>query len=174
MLEARREVIQWVHSEGVYEIVPMQECVDSCQKLLDLIWVDTDKSVDPSDRKLRSRLCAREYKTKKQGTIQPALPASLLFSAMPPLESVKALVSIMMSAGWSNEGKPLKLKHCDTSRAPFLGTARRLIYVKLSAEYCQKHGEDKIGKFVKSMYGTQDASHTWQLDYVNLICCESG
>ena len=24
------------------------------------------------------------------------------------------------------------------------------------------------------MYGTQDASHIWQLDYVNLICGESG
>ena len=26
---ARREEIEWVHSEGVYEIVPMQECIDS-------------------------------------------------------------------------------------------------------------------------------------------------
>ena len=43
VLAARREEIDWVHSEGVYEIVPMQECKDAGMKPLDLIWVDTDK-----------------------------------------------------------------------------------------------------------------------------------
>ena len=38
VLAARREEIDWVHSEGVYEIVPM----DAGMKPLDLIWVDTD------------------------------------------------------------------------------------------------------------------------------------
>ena len=81
----------------------MQECKDAGKKLLDLVWVDTDKSVDPAHRKIRSRLCAREYKTKKQGKIQRALLASQLFSAMPLLEAVKVLVSIMMSVGLSNK-----------------------------------------------------------------------
>ena len=93
MFAARREKIDWVHSEGVYEIVPVQECRDAGMKPLDLIWVDTDKSVDPTHKKIRSRLCAREYKTKKQGKIQRALPASQLFCATPPLEAVKVLVS---------------------------------------------------------------------------------
>ena len=57
---------------------------------LDLIWVDTDKSVDPTRKKVRSRLCTREYKTKKPNKIQRALPASHLFSTMAPLEAVKA------------------------------------------------------------------------------------
>ena len=70
LLAARREEIDWVHSEGVFEIVPMQECRDVGMKQLDLIWVNTDKSVDPTRKKIRSRLCAREYKTKKQGKIQ--------------------------------------------------------------------------------------------------------
>ena len=30
-------------AEGVYEIVPMQECRDAGMKPLDLIWMDTDK-----------------------------------------------------------------------------------------------------------------------------------
>ena len=70
LLAARREEIDWVHSGGVHEIVPMLECRDADMKPLDLIWVDTDKSVDPTHKKIRSRLCAREYKTKKQGKIQ--------------------------------------------------------------------------------------------------------
>ena len=81
---------------------------------MDLIWVDTDKSVDP----------AREYKTKRQGKIQRALPASQLFSAMPPLEAVKMLVSSMMSINFSNLGNPLKSRHYDINRAHFQGTPR--------------------------------------------------
>ena len=103
--------IEWVHSEGVHEIVPMQECRDAGMKPLDPIWVDTDKSVDPTRRTIRSRMCAREYKTKKQGKIQRSLPASQLFSAWPPLEAVKVLVSVMMSVSLSNKGKPLRLRH---------------------------------------------------------------
>ena len=164
VLAARREEIDWVHSEGVYEIVSMQECGDAGVKPLDLIWVDTDKSVDPTRKKIRSRLCATEYKTKKQGKIQRALPASQLFSAMPPLEAAKVLVSIMMSVSLSNKGKTLKLRHRDINKLHFQGTAQRLIYIKLPAEDRQKNGEDKVGRLIKSMYGTQDASHVWQLD----------
>ena len=80
------------------------------------------------------------------------------------------LVSIMMSVSWSNKGKPLKLRHYDISRAHFQETALRFIYIRLPAEDRQKYGEDKVGRKVKSMYGTQDACHIWQLDYVNLIC----
>ena len=122
VLAAGREEIGWVQSEGVYEIVPVQECRDVGMKPLDLM------SVDPTRKKIRSRLCAREYKTKKQGKIQPALPASQLCFATSPLEAVKLLVSIMMSVSLSNKGKPLKLRHYDTSRAHFQGTAQRLIY----------------------------------------------
>ena len=144
MLAAGREEIHWVHSEGVYEIVPMQECKDASMKPLDLIWVVTEKPVDPTGKTIRSRLCAREYKTKKQGKIQRAPPASQFFSAVPPLEAGKLLVSIMMSVSLSNKGTPMKLRHNDISRAPFQGTAQRLIYIRLLAEDGQKYREDKV------------------------------
>ena len=80
----------------------------------------------------------------------------------------------MMFVTWSNRRKPLKLRYYDITRAHFHGRAQRLKNVKLPAEWCQKYGEDKVGKLVKSMYGTQDVSHVWQLDSVNLICAESG
>ena len=48
------------------------------------------------------------------------------------------------------------------------------MYIKLPAEDRQKHGEDKVGRLVKSMYGTQGASHICQLDHVNLICADLG
>ena len=50
-----------------------------------------------------SRHCARENKTKKQSKIQRTLPASQLFSAMPPLDAVKVFDSIMMSVSLSRK-----------------------------------------------------------------------
>ena len=144
MLAARREEIDWVHSERAYVIVPMQECKDAGMKPLDLMWVDTDKSVDPTRTKIRSRLCARVYKKKKQGKIQRALPASQVFSAMPPLEAVKVLVSIMMSVNLSNKGKPLKLRHYDISRSHFQGTAQRLIYIRLPQRIVRSMAKTKL------------------------------
>ena len=88
--------------------------------------------------------------------------ASQLFSSLPPLESVKASVSIMMSVSWLNKVKPLKLTRYDISRA----------HIRLPAEDRQKYGEDKGARLIKSMHGTQEASHIWQLDYVTLICGE--
>ena len=61
---ARREESDWVHSKGVYEIVPMQECRDAGMKPWGLICLDT-RSVDPTRKKIRSRLCAREYKNEE-------------------------------------------------------------------------------------------------------------
>ena len=37
---------------GVYALVPMPACLGAGKKLLDLIWVDTDKSVDPAHKEL--------------------------------------------------------------------------------------------------------------------------
>ena len=51
MLAARREEIDWVYSEGVHESVPMQKCRDAGMKPLDLICLDTDKSVGPTGKK---------------------------------------------------------------------------------------------------------------------------
>ena len=95
VLGARREETAWVHSEGIYEIVPMQECADDGQKLLDLIWVDTDKSVDPAVQGTQDAEARQNIRI---------LIDSQLFSAKPRLEVVNALVSIMMSVGVSSKG----------------------------------------------------------------------
>ena len=67
MLVARREETDWVHSEVVYEIVPKEQCKDAGTKPLDLISVDTDKSVDPIRKKIRSRL---QENTKRRSKVR--------------------------------------------------------------------------------------------------------
>ena len=64
------------------------------------------------------------------------------------------------------------MRHHDISGAHFRG--QRLIYIRLPAEDRQKYGEDKVGRLIKNMCGTQDASDIWQLDSVSLVCGELG
>ena len=63
----------------MYKNVGAQVARDAGEKPLDLLWVGTDKGVDPSVRKIHWRRCVREFKTKKQGKVQRSLPASQLF-----------------------------------------------------------------------------------------------
>ena len=168
--KARAEELEWVRKEQVYENRPRQEAVDAGIRPLDLLWVDTNKSVKPGTWTIRSRLCVREYKKKlKGGKIQRALPAAQLFSAMPPLEALKLLGSLLMSLPHSRAGRSLKVRHYDVSRAHFMGKAQRTIYIELPEEERQRLGPDVVGLLLRSMYGTQDASHIWQLDYVELL-----
>ena len=117
---ARREEIDWVHSESVQEIVPMQ---------------DTDESVDSTS---------------------------------------KVLVLIMMSVSLSNKRKTIEVETPRHQQSTFPRTAQRLIYIRLPAEDRQKYDEDQFGRLIKSMHGTQDASHIWRLGCANRICGESG
>ena len=86
---------------------------------------------------------------------------------------MKVLVSIMMSVSWSNKGKPLKLRHNDI-RAHFQGRAQRRMYIRLPQRIVRSMANTKVSRRVKSMCGTPDASHIWQLEYVNLIGGELG
>ena len=96
-------------------------------------------------------------------TRRRALLASQLFTAMPPLEAVKALVSIMMSVSWSSKGKPLKLRHYGKGTFP---RNRPETHIHLSPSgRSSEIGEDTVGRLTKCMYGTQDVLHTWQLDF---------
>ena len=83
----------------------------------------------------------------------------MLFSNMPPLEEAKILCSELATRKTSKKGNPLRLALYDISRAHFYGKAQRKIYVTLPPE------DDEPGKcaiLLKTMYGTQDASHVWQ------------
>ena len=68
VLAARREEIDWVHAEGVYEIIPTQECKDADMKPLDLIWVDTDSPWIQHARKF-DRGCVQEN-TKRRSKVR--------------------------------------------------------------------------------------------------------
>ena len=144
-------------SQGVCEIVPMYRWK---QEAVRFDLGDADISVDPAHKKCRSRLCAREYKTEWQGKISRNLLASQLCSAMPPLESVKVFVSIMMSVGWSSKCNPFQVDTIRPQQSVFpKNSPETEMCVRLPAEGRQKHGEGKVGRLIKNMHGILDASH---------------
>ena len=108
--------------------------------------MDTDKSVDRTRKKVRSRLCTREYQTKKPNEIQRALPASHLFSAVAPLEAVKALVLIKHDVGEF-------VKRKETIEVETVRNQRSTFPRNSPVKDRQKYGEDKVGRLAKSMYG---------------------
>ena len=163
VLTARREEIDWVRSEGIYEIVPMQECKDAGMKPSDLIWVDSDKSVDPTRNKIPSTLCARKFKKKNQGMIQRALPASQLISSMPPLDAVKVLVLIMMSVTFVEQKETIEVEALRHQQSTFPRNSP-----ETHSHQTSRRGSSEVWR--RQNVGTQDASHIWQLDCVNLIC----
>ena len=169
--KARAEERQWTKKQGIYEIVPRSQCFEETGKPpIPLKWVDTNKG-DSERPKYRSRIVAREIKARKSE--DEKIPIEQLFSAMPPLEAVKSLISLFTSWGVKGRAgvsaKPYKLATFDISRAHFYGRARRRVFVELVDEDREEYGQDKCGLLLKSMYGTQDASQIWQDDYAELL-----
>jgi len=157
--KARQEELDWLRKEKVYERVPASECQG---KPLPLKWVDVNKG-DHTAPKIRSRLVAKEIKRAKP--LAEQLGADT-FAATPPLESVYALMSAFMTRRERGEVRKM-MAAWDVSRAHFMGKAAREIFVELPEE--DKHQpEDEVpmvGRLLRSMYGTQDASQIFQKDY---------
>ena len=165
VLKARQLEMEYIHKQGVWKRVPLDQCIQETGKQpIPLKWVDTNKG-DHTNPNLRSRLVVKDIKARKGPEDQ--LDPAMLFSAMPPLEAVRILTSMLMSKQRSKHGRPLRLGSWDISRAHFYGTPKRNIYVKLPEE--EGAGEGECGLLLKSMYGTQDAPAIWQDHYTQTL-----
>ena len=106
--QARQEedmwVVAWAFGSGAFEA--------EGAKAVSLRWMDTDKG-DAGGPKYRSRLVVREVKNAM--TKSDHLSAAELFSGMPPLESVKALLCSSLTVKRRRRAnEPLR---CTTSAA---------------------------------------------------------
>ena len=87
------------------------------------------------------------------------LEPSDVFSAMPPVESLKALASHVVTERVDRRGRPLVLAVFDVLRAHSYGVCERDVYMEPPSEL---HRPGLVAKLNKTMYGTQDASNAWQ------------
>ena len=160
--KARQEEISWVRSINLYDKVPRAEAESRGIRPLPIRWVDVNKG-DRANYNVRSRLVGKELKAKTKH----ALLAHELFSAMPPWEMVKSLLSLLVSDGVSSES--LVLGVFDISRAHFMAPATRELYVEIPDEDRGPGEENLIGRLNRSMYGFRDASHNWMEDWQDLL-----
>ena len=159
--QGRAEELEWLRREKVYERVPLREA-EGHGPLLKVKWLDINKG-DALRPKVRCRLVAKEIKRAKPKELQ--LGGADTFSSTPPVESMFSLLSLFMT---KKDAKADKLLGTwDISRAHFMGKAEREIYMTLPEEDEVQEGdtEPMVGKVLRSIYGTQDASKIFQLDY---------
>ena len=150
--EGKREEIEWILRHNLFHYVPEQESYERQGRPYTLKWVLRNKG-----NKVRARIVVRE--TKKAKAEDEKLEPNDVFSAMPLVESLKALVSRVMTERFDKLGRPLVLAVFDVSRAHFYGVCARDVYVQPPSELARP---GFLAKLNKTMCGTQDASNVWQ------------
>ncbi|CAK0852608.1 unnamed protein product [Prorocentrum cordatum] len=167
--EARQGELDWCRGRQVWKKVPRREMLENGKRAVTLECIDTNKD-DRTQPRYRSRLVAREIKKAMRPEDRP--DQAELFSAMPPLEAFKAMVAIFVGrandAYHDGESEEIIYKFCDISRAHFYGDVHREVYVELPEEETHDDPETMVGRLLKTMHGTVDASHLWQDDYIGL------
>ena len=132
--------------------VPESECAERQGRPHSLKWF-----LQNQGEKVRARLVVREIEKAKSE--DEKLDPNDVFSAMPPVESLKALVSHVMAERVDRRGRNLVLAVFDVWRAHFNGVCERDVHVEPPSEL---HRLGLVAKLNKTKYGTQDASNAWQ------------
>ena len=144
--------LKYLRDLAVYEKVDEKEAVEKYGVTpVDTKWVGTDKAFEGNQMQIRSRMCAREFKSDDWPD---------LYAGTPPLEALKAIISIA-----SNHKETFSIMHIDVSRAYFHAKVQRPVLIRLPAEDRMGTDAGKIGRMKKSMYGTRDAASNWERDW---------
>ena len=109
--------------QKLFDYIHRSECAERQDRLSSLKWVLKKK-----EEKVRARLVVREIKKAK--SVDEKLELSDLFSAMPPVESLKALVSHLMTERVGRRERNLVLEVFGVSRAHFYDVSERDVYVE--------------------------------------------
>ena len=146
--EARLKELAYLRNRCVYRYASLQDAIKAVgRRPLRLKWIDTNKG-DGANYNIRSRLVCTEVRPK--GT-------EAIFSATPPLESLRILLTIA-SQPIKDRADPYCISLADVSRAHFYADADREVYIQLPAEDPRSGEKDICGRLLKTMYGALDAA----------------
>ena len=139
--KARELELKYLRDLGVYEKVDEKEAVAKYGITpVDTKWIDTDKAFEGEPMQIRSRMCAREFKSDDRPD---------LYAGTPPLEAFNAIISVA-----ANNKDTFSIMHIDVSRAYFHAKAQRPVLIRLPVEDRMGTDAGKVGLMKKSMYGT--------------------
>lgn len=153
--QAREEEMRYVREAPVYRKVDRREAVAARAPIIKVRWVDTNKGTEEAPE-VRSRLVAMELKSRT-GDMNPFD----VFSATPPIEAVRLVVSHAASYGRYGRGGERGFMVIDVRRAYFNARARRKVFTEIPGEDWESGDEDRCAELVHSLYGTRDAGRNW-------------
>ena len=157
VVAARRLEVEFFKKRGVYVKVDRDDAKKLGGKVLTTRWLDTNKG-DSDAPNYRSRLIEGEI--KKDNRID-------LFSATPPLETLKLLLSMCSK---NQEGKnPWRVAIVDIKRAYFYALVRRSVFIEIPGEDFEKGDESKVAQLKMSLYGTRDAAQNWTREHTRFL-----
>ena len=156
VIDARLDEIRALQDMGVWEVVPVAECMRKTQKKpIRGRWVDVNKGDDQVEV-YRSRYVAMELKHQFGGAMRDGLVA-----AMPPLEGMRLLLSHVASR--QGRKTPHKLMFIDISKAYLHAEVLSdSIYVELPGEM---NMPDMCGRLLRALSGTRQAARAWEEEY---------
>ena len=150
--KARELELKYLRDLGVYEKVDEKEAVAKYGITpVDTKWIDTGKAFQGEPMQIRSRMCAREFKSDDRPD---------LYAGTPPLEALKAIISVA-----ANNKNTFSIMHIDVPRAYFHAKAQRPVLIRLPVEDRMGADAGKVGLMKKNMYGTRDAASNWKRDW---------
>ncbi len=152
-IKARAEEMEFFREHGVYSKVPRQQWM----KIIETKWLDINKG-DALNPNYRARLVGCEINREKRDD---------LFAATPPLESLKAVVSLCSSR--QGRRHPHRIMSIDVKRAYFYAPAVRPIYIRIPKEDWEEGDQGRVGKLNLSLYGTRDAAMNWTGTYTKFL-----
>ena len=138
-----------------YDYDTVDNCLASTGKLpIPLIWVDVNKG-DESHPDLRSRMCVAE--TRRRTSMDLHCIAET-FSATPPYEALRFIVSVTMTPRTAVEEEHVLL-FLDVTRAHPHCFLTRKVWCKLPQEDPRSNEEGVCATLRRSLYGLRDAGH---------------
>ena len=164
--EARMEEVNFMKNNTIYVHRPIQECWDvTGEKPIPITWVDCNKG-DDEHEDYRSRLCCRDIKKGPQDIRENS------FAGMPPIEVLKMLLSITMTADPEvTTDDPLVLLLIDIKKAHAHPKAPGDIYIDLPPEDA---APGMCAKLVHMLYGHRQAGAIWEQFYADIMVQKLG
>ena len=142
---ARRTEIDFFKARGVYS----KRRREKWMKVISTKRLDQNKG-DESRPKYRARLVGREIARERRDDV---------CAATPPLESLKAIVSLCASRQGRRHAH--RLMSIDVKRAYFYAPATRPIFITIPKEDWEEGDEQNVAQLNLSLYGTRDAAMNW-------------
>jgi hypothetical protein len=157
--QARKSEMEYFERMKVYKKVLKKKCYEMTGKApIGVRWIDVNKQ-DDENPLYRSRLVAKDFNNYKDPD---------LFTATPPLELLRLIVSIAASKR-SSSGSSYKIMVNDVSRAYFYAPSQKPTFVEICDEDFRKGDEEMCGELLVSMYGTRPAAGNWQKCYTEVL-----